>query len=177
MEIKVPPIPDAFPELLRPLTEKQLARLAQDDAAGGAMVASIGSVASMASLLDRLRATNLREATGTLRREAELSRLHTEVTELQQMLRDGAARHRARVDELSKRHSATPAACLQQLQSRSDEAKKASDGLANALLHRASTANDAKEMLALLAKYQSSRMQYHTLAATEKALSPQPPRR
>jgi len=144
--------------------------LAQDDAAVDAMVTSIASVESMASLLDQLRATNLREATATLRREEELSRLHAEATELQQTLRDRTARYRARVDELSERFTATPAACLQQLRARSEEAKKASEGVANALLHRAAEAHDAKELLALLADYQSSRTQFHTLAETNKAL-------
>ena len=172
----MPAIPDAFPELFRPLSDNELARLVEDDAAIDAMITSITSVESMASLLESLRSSNLREATATLRREEELSRLHAEAAGLQHALRNGTTQHRARVAELSERHAATPAACLQELRARCDAAKKASEGVANALLHRAADAdaNDAKALLTLLAEYQRRRTEFHTLTATAQALSSQP---
>jgi hypothetical protein len=163
-EIKIPTIPDSFPEL-KHLSEVQLTRLLRDEVAVQAMVDTIASVESMKSLLDQLRATNLHEATATMAQEEELSRLYSEVTTLQEGLRADTARYQSTLSEAVSKHSTTPAACLQLLRTRTGELKKASDGVA---LRIQAGDRDVKELLSLLAEYEGIRTKYHTLCAIAK---------
>lgn len=158
-----PDIPSEFPKL-EELTDVQLMRLLDDEVAFDLFVEEQHNEDDMTRMRKNISLNNVKAARKNLSKEGDLTTLHDEVNQLQDVLQVELAKYDEKLSVYSKDHTLNRADLVHQLEKLADEIDMESEGVGDLFV------NGETPMAAFLKEYMQKRTRYHALNAKLEAL-------
>ena len=158
-----PAVPSEFPKL-QELTEVQLMRLLDDEIAFEHFVADQEGDVDMKKMHQTICSNNVKVARDNLRREAELTKLHKEVNELQDQLQLEMRKYQESLSTFTKDHALNRDTLVKGVEKLCEDLDLESMDYGDLFV------NGETPMTEFLKEYRQKRIRYHSLQAKLEAL-------